>query len=250
MGQAGAAREGVDHSRGRVHCRPREAARWVVQGSRGLPSGRLQPRPCSRHARRTARALVLQYTPGTAPGKWRPHPNPDACQPADRRSGARCRKLAGDASAVGQVTPFTMTSAVAVPALRTTRPDKRRLCPRLRRGETAGREEQLGANDGAVRDRAVLVRGFRTGLEPYCPRRWRRKAELDQWETARLLALRQCGDRRRLYRRVRYPLRLRLLAPVTAIRAADTDGNDATMADPAWEIVSEYAGDARLPVYA
>ncbi len=38
--------------------------------------------------------------------------------------------------------------------------------------------------------------------------------------------------------------------PVTAIRAADTDGNDATAADPSWEVVPEHPSDPRIPVDA
>jgi hypothetical protein len=58
---------------------------------------------------------------------------------------------------------------------------------------------------------------------------------LDRWDNARLLSLVNAAiadgfvagfDTRYVYD---------LWRPVTAIRAADTDGNDATVADPAWE---------------
>ena len=194
-------------------------------------------------------SAVVQYTPGTAPGKWRPHPNPDACQPADRRSGARCRKLAGDASALGSGDAVYDDRAMAVPAFRTTRPDKRRICPRLRRGETAGREEQRGANGGAIRDRAVLVRGFRTGLEPYCPRDGGAGWAQAMGDRAPA-GFRQCGDRRRLYCRVRYTLRLRLLAPGHGNPRCRHGWQRRNHGRPGLGIVPQYAGDPRLPLYA
>ena len=72
------------------------------------------------------------------------------------------------------------------------------------------------------------------------------QAGLKQWETARLLAFVNAAiadgfiagfDTRYVYNFWR---------PVTAIRAADTDGNDATMADPAWE---SYLNTPAIPDY-
>src|SRR5262249_30559778 len=69
---------------------------------------------------------------------------------------------------------------------------------------------------------------------------------LDRWDSARLLALVNAviadgyiagADTRYLYSFWR---------PVTAIRAGDTDGNDATAADPAWE---SFMNTPPLPDY-
>jgi hypothetical protein len=85
------------------------------------------------------------------------------------------------------------------------------------------------------------------------PQGWSRVARvvaaqrrLDRWENARLLALVNAAiadgyiagaDTRYLYNFWR---------PVTAIRAGDTDGNDATVADVAWET---YLNTPPLPDY-
>jgi hypothetical protein len=69
---------------------------------------------------------------------------------------------------------------------------------------------------------------------------------LDRWDNARLLALVNAAitdgfiagfDTRYVYD---------LWRPVTAIRAGDTDGNDATTADPAWET---YLNTPPIPEY-
>ncbi len=145
----------------------------------------------------------------------------------------------------GQVAPFTMTA-----------PWQFRLPgpPALASADYARDFEEvkrLGGKTSSARttEQWKIARYWYEGS----PQSWSRIAHvvaaergLDRWDTARLLALVNAviadgfiagADTRYLYDFWR---------PVTAIRAADTDGNDATVADPAWE---SYLNTPAIPDY-
>jgi hypothetical protein len=174
------------------------------------------------------------YAPTGAPGKWRPHPNPIPANPPI----ADVALAVGNWPAVlprwGNVAPFTMAT-----------PWQFRLPgpPPLASTEYAKDYEEvkrLGGKTSTVRtaDESEMARYWYEGS----PQGWSRIARvvaaargLDRWDNARLLALVNAAiadgfiagfDTRYLYD---------LWRPVTAIRAADTDGNEATAPDPAWE---------------
>jgi hypothetical protein len=175
-----------------------------------------------------------QHTAGTAPGQWRPHPNPTPPNPpipdpalAPGNSPALLPQWA-------QVTPFTMAT-----------PWQFRLPgpPALASAEYARDYEEVkrvGGKTSTTRtaEQSEIAKYWYEGS----PQGWSRVARvvaaqrrLDRWDNARLLALVNAAiadgfiagaDTRYLYNFWR---------PVTAIRAGDTDGNDATAADAAWE---------------
>ena len=175
-----------------------------------------------------------QYAPGTAAGQWRPHPNPVPANPP----------IADPALAGGNwpallpqwrgVAPFTMAT-----------PWQYRLPgpPALASAQYAQEYEEvkgIGGKNSSARtaDQSEIAKYWYESS----PQGWSRIARvvaaqrgIDPWDNARLLALVNAtiadgyiagADTRYLYDFWR---------PVTAIRAGDTDGNDATMADAAWE---------------
>jgi len=176
----------------------------------------------------------VQYTPGTAPGKWRPHPDPVSPNPPI----ANPALAAGNQPAVlpqwGRVTPFVLATAAE---FRLPGP------PALASAAYArdyNEVKRLGGQRSADRT-AQQEEIARFWYEP-SPQGWNRIArtvagerKLDLCANARLLALLNAAmadgfiagfETRYLYDFWR---------PVTAIRAGDTDGNDATAADPTWE---------------
>jgi len=180
-----------------------------------------------------ATALVA-YTPGTQPGQWRPHPNPVPANPSIADSAMTPGNLPAMLPQWGQLMPFTMRA-----------PWQFRLPPPPSlSSELYARDynevKRLGGKQSAARteDQAEMARYWYEGS----PQGWNRigriiaaKRGLDRWEHARLLALLNAvmadsyiagADTRYLYNFWR---------PVTAIRAGDSDGNDATVGDPAWE---------------
>ena len=175
-----------------------------------------------------------QYTPGTEPGKWRPHPNPMPPNPPVVDAALAAGNLPAMLPQWRQVAPFTMTA-----------PWQFRLPgpPALASADYARDFEEvkrLGGKTSSARttEQWKIARYWYEGS----PQSWNRIAYvvatergLDRWDTARLLALVNAviadgfiagADTRYLYDFWR---------PVTAIRAADTDGNDATIADATWE---------------
>jgi hypothetical protein len=186
-----------------------------------------------------------QYTVGTAPGKWRPHPNPTPSNPPIPDPALALGNWPAMLPHWGQVTPFTMAT-----------PWQFRLPgpPALASGEYARDYEevkQVGGKNSTTRtaEQSEIARYWYEGS----PQGWSRVARvvaaqrgLDRWENARLLALVNAviadgyiagADTRYFYNFWR---------PVTAIRAGDTDGNDATAADVAWE---SFLNTPPLPDY-
>ena len=188
---------------------------------------------------------VLQDTPGTTPGQWRPHPNPVPANPPIGDPALAAGNWPAMLPHWGQVTPFTMTT-----------PWQFRLSgpPVLTSAEYTRYYEEvkrLGGKNSAARtaEQSEIARYWYEGSAQGWSRIARvmaAQAELKQWETARLLAFVNAAiadgfiagfDTRYVYNFWR---------PVTAIRAADTDRNDATMADPAWE---SYLNTPAIPDY-
>jgi hypothetical protein len=174
----------------------------------------------------------VPYTPGTGPGKWRPHPNPDPPDPP-----VPTKELApGYAPALlpgwGAVTPFTLLSAAQFrlpgpPALTSEA-----------YAQDYNRVKSLGgrANSARTAEQTEIARFWFEGIPA-----WSRIARvvatdrgLDAWDSARLLALMHLAmaDGYIAGFKVRYVYDF--WRPVTAIREGDTDGNDATAGDPTW----------------
>ena len=172
------------------------------------------------------------YTPGTGPGKWRPHPNPDPPNPPI----ANQELARGFASSLrpgwGSVTPFTLLSASQfwLPG------------PPALTSEAYARDyekvKSLGGQVSTARtaDQTEIARFWFEG-----PPAWNRIARvvaeeraLDAWDSARLLALMNLAmaDAYIAGFKIRYVYDL--WRPVTAIREGDADGNDATVGDPNW----------------
>jgi hypothetical protein len=186
-----------------------------------------------------------QYTVGTAPGKWQPHPNPTPPNPPIADAALAAGNWPAMLPHWGQVTPFTMAT-----------PWQFRLPgpPALASPEYARDYEevkQAGGKNSTTRtaEQSEIARYWYEGS----PQGWSRIARvvaaqrgLDRWDNARLLALVNAviadgyiagADTRYFYNFWR---------PVTAIRAGDADGNDATAADVAWE---SFLNTPPLPDY-
>src|SRR5262245_22775186 len=186
-----------------------------------------------------------EYTPGTAPGQWQPHPNPVPANPP----------IADPAVAVGnwpamlpqwsRVTPFMM----AVPSqFRLPGPPTLASAPYVRDFEEVKR---LGGKTSAARtsEQSEIAQYWYEGS----PQGWSRIARavgaqrgLDRWGNARLLALINAAIADGYIAGADTRYHYNFWRPVTAIRAADADGNDATAADPAWET---YLNTPPLPDY-
>jgi hypothetical protein len=174
----------------------------------------------------------MPYTPGTGPGKWRPHPNPDPPNPPiptpELASGYAPSILPG----WGNVTPFTLLSAAQYwlpgpPPLKSAAYAK-----------DYNESKSIGGQVSTARtaEQTEIARFWFQG-----PPAWNLIARtvtgvrnLDAWDSARLLALMNMvmADSFIAGFKIRYVYDL--WRPVTAIREGDTDGNDATVGDPSW----------------
>lgn len=172
------------------------------------------------------------YTPASGPGRWRPHPNPDPPNPPIKDP-----KLApGFAASVlpgwGNVTPFTLLSASQYwlpgpPALSS---------PQYARDFNEVKSVGGQASPARTAEQTEIARFWFEG-----PAAWYRVARtacevrgLDLWDSARVLAAVSLAmaDSYIAGFKIRYVYDF--WRPVTAIREAADDGNDATVADPAW----------------
>jgi hypothetical protein len=172
------------------------------------------------------------YTPGTGPGKWRPHPNPVPPNPPIQDAAVARGYASSFLPGWGSVTPFTLLSSgqfwlPGPPALTS---------------ETYARDfnevKNLGGSVSTARtaDQTEIARFWFEG-PPALYRIARVVAGargLDVWESARLLALMNMAmaDAYIAGFKIRYVYDL--WRPVTAIREGDTDGNNATVGDPTW----------------
>jgi hypothetical protein len=172
------------------------------------------------------------YTPGTGPGKWRPHPNPDPPNPPI----ANQEVARGYASSLrpgwGSVTPFTLLSSAQfwLPG------------PPALTSEAYARDyekvKSLGGQVSTARtaEQTEIARFWFEG-PPAFNRIGRVVVEgrgLDAWDSARLLALMNMAMADAFIAGFKIRYVYDLWRPVTAIREGDTDGNDATIGDPNW----------------
>ncbi|PYM60687.1 MAG: PA-phosphatase [Candidatus Rokuibacteriota bacterium] len=187
----------------------------------------------------------MAYTPGTQPGQWRPHPNPVPANPPIADANLAAGNQPSMLPQWGHMTPFIMRA----PWQFRLRP------PPALTSEIYTRDynevKRLGGKQSPARTAAQteIARFWYEGSV----QGWNRIARLvaaqrslDRWEHARLFALLNAAmadgyiagaDTRYLYNFWR---------PVTAIRAGDTDGNDATAGDPTWET---FMNTPALPDY-
>lgn len=189
--------------------------------------------------------VTLKYTPGTLPGQWRPHPNPSPANPPIGNPTLAVGNWPAVLPQWAHVTPFTMAT-----------PWQFRLPgpPALDSAEYArdyDEVKRLGGKSGTERtaEQTEIARFWYEGS----PQGWSRIARLvsaergiDEWGVARLLALVNAtiADGYVAGADTRY--HYNFWRPVTAIRAGDVDGNDATVADPAWD---SYLNTPPLPDY-
>jgi hypothetical protein len=173
------------------------------------------------------------YTPGTGPGKWRPHPNPVPPNPPIANPDLARGYASSAFPGWGNVAPFTLLSASQfwLPG------------PPPLTSEAYARDyneiKAVGGKVSAVRtaDQTEIARFWFEG-----PPAWNRIARavtiarpLDATDSARLLALMNMAmaDAYIAGFKIRYVYDL--WRPVTAIREGDADGNDATVGDPTWD---------------
>jgi hypothetical protein len=172
------------------------------------------------------------YTPGTGPGKWRPHPNPDPPNPPIANQDLARGYASSAFPGWGNVTPFTLLSAgqfwlPGPPSL-----------PSEAYARDYNEVKGLGGRISEARtaEQTEIARFWFEG-GPAWGRIARVTAEtsrLDAWDSARLLGLMHLAmaDAYIAGFKIRYVYDL--WRPVTAIREGDTDGNDATVGDPTW----------------
>jgi hypothetical protein len=171
---------------------------------------------------------LVAYTPGTRPGDWQPTPNPAPFDPP-----AAAEYVAASLPGWGLVTPFVLRRSTH---FEPSGP------PRLS-GPKYARDynevKEIGAKNSTTRtaEQTTIARFWYEG-SPYG---WSRIARvvaeshgLDSWETARLLALANAAMADGFIAGFETKYDFNFWRPVTAIRAGDTDGNDRTVADPAW----------------
>ena len=171
---------------------------------------------------------LVTYTPSTEPGDWQPTPNPVPFDPP-----AAADLLPALLPGWGQVTPFVLRQSAQF------EPDGP---PRLS-GERWAREynevKDIGEKNSLSRtaEQTSIARFWYEGS----PAGWSRIARvvaesqgLDSWDTARLLALVNLAMADGFIAGFETKYDVNFWRPVTAIRAGDTDGNDATVADPLW----------------
>jgi hypothetical protein len=173
------------------------------------------------------------YTPGTGPGKWRPHPNTAPPNPPIKdpvmASGYTPSVLPG----WGNVTPFTLLSASQFwlpgpPALTSAA-----------YANDFNEVKNVGGKVSTVRtpDQTEIARFWFQG-----PPAWNGIARvvavsrsLDAWDSGRLFALMNLAMADAFIAGFKIRYVYDLWRPITAIREGDTDGNDATVGDPTWE---------------
>jgi hypothetical protein len=173
------------------------------------------------------------YTPGVGPGKWRPHPNPVPPNPPIANPDAARGYASSAVPGWGNIVPFTLLSASQFwlsgpPAL--TSPAYAR---------DYNEVKSLGGKLSPARtpEQTEIARFWFEG-----PGAWNTITRtvsaargLDARDSARLLALVNLAmaDAYIAGFKIRYVYDF--WRPVTAIREGDSDGNDATAGDPAWD---------------
>ncbi len=183
--------------------------------------------------------VVTPYVPGTAPGQWQPTPNPSPPNPPG--PGLLPAVLPG----WGNVQPFALASSAE---FRPAPP------PSLTGGRYARDYEEvraIGEQFSTVRtaEESTSAQFWYEGSQIGWNRIARNIAaarDLDMWQEARLLALVNVAMADGFISGMNAKYLYNFWRPVTAIRAGDTDGNDATVADAGW---NSYLNSPAIPDY-
>jgi hypothetical protein len=190
------------------------------------------------------------YTPASGPGRWRPHPNPEPPNPPIKDPKLAPGFAASMLPGWGNVAPFTLLSSAQYwlpgpPALTSAQ-----YAREFNEVKTLGGQ----ASSARTAEQTEIARFWFEG-----PGAWYRIARavaearrLDAWDSARALAVTSLAmaDTYIAGFKIRYVYDF--WRPVTAIREAADDGNDATVADPAWNslqntpAVSDYPSTQSL----
>jgi PAP2 superfamily len=171
---------------------------------------------------------LVAYTPGTRPGDWQPTANP---VPSDPPGGVDFAPA--NLPGWGRITPF---------ALRRSDQFEPAGPPRLsgpRYARDYNEVKAIGEKNSTTRttEQTSIARFWYEGSVFGWGRIAGIVAEsrgLDNWETARLFALVNIAMADGFIAGFQTKYDFNFWRPVTAIRAADTDGNHRTVADPAW----------------
>ena len=184
-------------------------------------------------------SVVTTYTPGTLPGQWQPTPNPEPPVPP----GAEL--LPAILPGWGNVRPFALRNGAQF------RPDG----PPSLRSDRYTRDfnevKAIGEQFSTLRttDQSTIARFWYEGS----PNMWNRITRniaaahsLNSWDNARLLALVNVAMADAFIAGFNAKYHFNFWRPVTAIRAADTDGNDDTLSDLNW---NTYLNTPAIPDY-
>jgi hypothetical protein len=171
----------------------------------------------------------VAYTPGTRPGDWQPTPNPVPFDPP-----AAADHLPAVLAGWGHVTPFVLRRTDQFRA-----PGPPRLSGR-RYARDYNEMKMVGAKNSASRsaEQSSIARFWYEGAGVGWNRIARNIAilrRLDAWDEARLLAIMNLAQVDGTIASFDTKYAFNFWRPVTAIRAGDSDGNDDTIGDPAWE---------------
>jgi PAP2 superfamily len=197
--------------------------------TRGIAVGQAAAAAILAERREDGATTFVPYTPGTEPGEWQPTPNPlppDPPAPTDH--------LPAQLPGWGQVIPFVLLSSNQF------QPDDPPALTSERYALDYHEVQALGDKDSAVRteDQEEIAR-FWFGSSPVgwsqIARTVAADRELDAWEQARVLALVNLAMADGVIAGFDTKYRVNWWRPITAIRAGETDGNEATVADPTWE---------------
>ena len=173
-------------------------------------------------------AIVTSYTPGVEPGQWRPTPNPIPPNPAPAAD-----LLAAAFPGWGNVIPFALHNGAQFS------PDGPPTLTSDRYAQDFDEIKAIGEQFSTLRTaEQSTIAQFWYELSPIG---WNRIARnvaaaysLDSWEHARLLALVNIAEADAAIAVFHAKYRYNFWRPVTAIREADTDGNDNTVSDALW----------------
>ena len=200
--------------------------------TRGLAIGRASGEAMLLLRQNDGAGTSAPYTPSRTPGRWRPTPNPDPANPPIADAKAALGFAPSNLPGWGNVTPFALLSQAQY------------WLP----GPPAMSSAAYARDYNEVKGLGGQVSTARTPEQEQIARFWyegpgswyrvtRTVAEtrrFDEWDSARMLALvaMAMADSFIAGWKIRYVYDS--WRPVTAIREGDTDGNDATVADPKW----------------
>src|SRR5256712_1495112 len=169
------------------------------------------------------------YTPGTRLGDWQSTPNPVPFDPP-----AAADHLPAALPGWENVTPFVLRHSDQFEPKGPPRLSGRRY-PR-----DYNEVKALGEKNSAIRsaEQTSIARFWYEGATAGWNRIARNVASarrLDAWDEARLLAIMDLAQADGAIASFETKYTFNFWRPITAIRAGDTDGNDDTIGDPAWE---------------